>query len=234
MNILNDPNITLEQETHTYLLADDPTFSFVSSTTFIHKFFEPFDKYKIANKLVNMPKYRGRTVKSFIDEWKGSSDRGSAVHEELETYILRKEEPVSLPAKHGKAWLSLFSENMELIPETILFSKELIISGMADLLLHNKEEDTYTIVDWKTSKRIDMKAFKGKKGIRKATRDIEDCNFNQYSLQLSLYRYILETYYGLKVTSQILVHVTDSGAVSYNCPYMKDTLEKMFEEEGLV
>ena len=55
-------------------------------------------------------------------------------------------------------------------------------------------------MDWKTSKRINSKAYKNKKGNHPVTANIDDCNFNHYALQLSLYRYILETYYDLNIS----------------------------------
>ena len=48
-----------------------------------------------------------------------------------------------------------------------------------------------------------------------------DCNFNHYSLQLSLYRYILEEYYNLKVRNQVVAHIKDDGVDAHVAPYMK-------------
>ena len=50
-------------------------------------------------------------------------------------------------------------------------------------------------------------------------------NFIHYTLQLSLYRYILETYYGLSINNQAIVHLTTKGIVVYNCDYLDTTIE---------
>ena len=51
-NKLSDPNMTMDIATHTYNLATHPELDFVSVTTFVSGFFRPFDKERIAKKLV--------------------------------------------------------------------------------------------------------------------------------------------------------------------------------------
>jgi len=91
----------------------------------------------------------------------------------------------------------------------------------------NQDSNEYVLIDWKTSKRIDMKSFKGKMGIKKETKKIEDCNYNHYALQLSLYRYILETYYGININRQIIAHLKEDGVQTYSTPYMKNEIKNM-------
>ena len=45
--------------------------------------------------------------------------------------------------------------------------------------------------------------------IHNASSNIQDSKFNHYSLQLSLYRYILENYYGLTIDSHAILHLND-------------------------
>ena len=54
-----------------------------------------------------------------------------------------------------------------------------------------------------------------------------DWNFYHYSLQLSLYRYILETYYGLKIHNQLIAQLHDDGVNAHVAPYMKDEITTM-------
>ena len=230
MNKLNDPNISLNYKTHVYSLVDDPDFNFTSSTGFIHKFFEKFNKYKVAAKLLKMPKYKGRTREDLFNEWKEASNRGTNIHSELEHFVLKGTLPETIPGKFGVQWLeSSVPKNCALLSEIIIYSKELKIAGMVDLLIFDPEDNSYTLVDWKTNKKINITSYKGKTGILSATENVEDCNFNHYSLQLSLYRYILENYYDLTIKNQYLIHLTDSGINSMVCPYMEETLQKMLE-----
>ena len=46
--------------------------------------------------------------------------------------------------------------------EVVVYSKELGIAGTIDVLVYNREQDMYHLVDWKTNKRIDKKSFRKK------------------------------------------------------------------------
>jgi ATP-dependent exoDNAse (exonuclease V) beta subunit len=229
MRQLQDNNISLDTEKHIYSLQDDPAFPFTSVTTYIHKYFEPFNAPVIANKLVRMPKYRGRSVQSFLDEWSEASDMGTAVHAEVEEYIRDTTSPITLPkAIHGVKWIeNNIPSHRLMLPEIIIYSKELGIAGTIDLMVYNEETDEYSLVDWKTNKAIYKTAFRGKKGIKGPTRTMPDCNFNQYTLQLSIYRFLLEKYYGIKIAQQCLVHLADDVATTYRCPYEKEIVMEM-------
>ena len=76
-----------------------------------------------------------------------------------------------------------------------------------------------------------MKSYKKKKGNHRLTSNMDDCNFNHYSLQLSLYRYILETYYSLEVSDHLIVHLMENGTKVYHTPYMKDDIVAMINND---
>ena len=118
--------------------------------------------------------------------------------------------------------------------EVIVYSKELGVAGTIDVLVYNKKQNTYHLVDWKTNKRINQKPFGNKKGILNATQHLGDCNFIHYSLQLSFYRYILENCYGLKVGSQTLFHLRADNYKTYTVNYHEDDLLNMLKEKELL
>ncbi len=70
------------------------------------------------------------------------------------------------------------------------------------MLLQN-EDNTLSIYDWKFSKEIQTHSY-GKKGLGAAS-DLNDCNTTHYSLQLNLYREILEKKYGYTIRDMVLV-----------------------------
>ena len=115
----------------------------------------------------------------------------------IENYIINLNHSMLTEPKAIKAieWLNQYKmkASFDIYPEVIVYSEKLKICGTIDLLLFNKTNNKYVIMDWKTSKRISSKAFKNKKGNHPVTSNLDDCNFNHYSLQLSLFRYILET-----------------------------------------
>jgi len=232
MNNILDNNIFLEKENHIYRLNDDKDFQFRSVTTFIGDFFDEFDAEKIANKLVKSNiKYMHLTAEELIEQWSKKAEYGTLVHEELENFILHKTPVKEMKSKQGVEWLRNYAvkSDFKIYPEAILYSKELKLAGTIDLLLLDKNTNQYSIMDWKTSRRIDSKAFRNKKGTHPATSNIDDCNFNHYSLQLSLYRYILETYYDLNVSEQIIIHLEEDGCTGYHAPYMKGHVLNMLK-----
>ena len=232
MNKLFDTNITLERNEHKYILATNPNLEFISATTFISQFFEKFEAERIAKKLVSSsPKYMGMTVEDVLAMWKESADYGTKVHEELENHILHQDSLKEPKAVQGMNWLNKYKmkSNFEVYPEVIIYSEELRISGTIDLLLFDKNSNNYIIMDWKTSKKIDTKSYKNKRGILPESANIEDSKFNHYALQLSLYRYLLEEYYNIEVTQHLILHLKDQECVGLHVPYMKNNIIKMVQ-----
>ena len=232
MNQLFDNKITLEKESHTYKLEDNPNINFISATTFIDQFFEKFDALAVAKKLVaTNRRYMDMTVEELLAQWRQSADYGTKVHEEIENFILHKTPVEESKSLQGIQWLKSYvvKANFKIFTEVIIYSKEIGISGTIDLLLLNQDTNEYVLMDWKTSKRIDTKSYRNKMGIHSATSDVEDTKFNHYALQLSLYRYLLEKYYGLKVYEHIIVHLKDMECIGLHTPYMEDTIQQMIQ-----
>lgn len=219
MNELFKNNITLDQENHKYILKENPDFEFTSVTEFIHKFFKKFDKDKVAKKqLKNNPKYFGKTIEDVIEDWNKGSQRGNIVHNELEDYINEKiKQPTHYMSKIGAAWIDYKkSKGNKFNSEVIVYSKQLQIAGTIDVLLYNEKQNAYHIVDWKTNKRINETAFNKQKGIKDSTKHLPDCNYIHYSLQLSFYKRILESYYGIDVGSLTIIHFKEDAKNQMN------------------
>jgi len=232
MNKLFDNNISLERESHTYNLASNPNLEFTSATTFVGQFFEEFNPLKVATRLVaKSPKYRGMTVEELLQVWRDSAEHGTIVHEEIENNILNQSPLSERKAIHGINWLNKFklTSRFEMYPEVIVYSEELQLCGTIDLLVYDKEKDIYNLMDWKTSKSISTKSYGNKKGIKPATADLDDTKFNLYSLQLSLYRYLLEEYYGLKIGQHMILHLKEEECIGVHTPYLKNNVLKMVE-----
>jgi len=210
--------ITLNESDHKYILHGSEHINFTSVTTCISQFFEGFDKIKIATKLKQkIPKYRNLTIDDIIGSWDQAAQFGTDVHKEIEDYINQNKTPSIDRSLLGINWLNsyLIKSDFDLFPETIIFCEELKIAGTIDLLLYDKINNIYSIIDWKTSKKIDTVGYNNKTGNKPETKDLLDTNFNHYSLQLSLYRYLLEKIYSIKIYDQIIVHLTESSVHSY-------------------
>ena len=232
MNNISNNNISLEKEDHIYQLNNEPGFQFTSVTSFVGKFFEKFDSKAIATKLTTThPKYKDLTVQQLLDQWKKKADYGTLVHEEIEFYLNNQTPPKDNRSIRAIEWLNGYKmqSDFELYSEKIIYSKELQLAGTIDLLMYDKNSDSYIIVDWKTSSKIATSAYKHKAGHHEITRNLEDCNFNHYSLQLSLYRYLLENYYNLNINNQMIVHITPDNCSGYITPYLSNHIKLMVE-----
>jgi len=240
-NILNKSKlISLEEKSHTYTLSNS-NIKFQSVTEFIHKFFKPFDEKKIAKKLTSThPKYKGISTAELINSWNKRRDRGTLVHKQIERFIeileknkkLSKEETHSLDpkTKQGVHFLQkhCIKESNILAPEVIIYSEELKIAGTIDLIIFNKQKKYISLVDWKTNKQINQTSFNSKqKGIKEPVKNIDDCNFNHYTLQLSIYQYILEKHYNIPVNGLILVHLKENNFRYIKCDFKKEIVKKM-------
>jgi hypothetical protein len=191
--------------------------------------------YIIAKHLLKFAaKYGAKTVKGLIEEWRMTGVSGTSTHLELENYILKqRKSPVeTLKGIGGKLWIDRVWDRDEYdwYPEVIMYDREIGISGTIDLLLVNRKTGEIHLFDWKTNKKIYKRAFGGKKGIHPITAYIDDCNYMHYTIQLSIYQYLLEKNFGVKVKSrQILWLPGEEQVVTYNCKYKPEIVENMFD-----
>lgn len=234
--------ISLEEESHTYSLLNSDI-EFKSVTEFIHTFFKPFDEQKIAKKLTQTNlKYKGMSVEQLIHSWNKRRDRGTIVHKQIEDFInsdfkIRDNEITNLDLKaiQGINFIKqkCIKETNLLASEVIIYSEDLKLAGTIDLMIFNKEKNHISIVDWKTNKKINKKSFNStQKGIKFPLNNMDDCNFNHYNLQLSMYQYILESYYNVTVNGLFLVHLSEQAFnyKNYICNYKKDLIKQMLSK----
>lgn len=212
---LVNTDIRLRKSDHMYIIDNDPSISFYNVTALVEDQFPPFEREKIARWLVNNSyKYMDYTAEELLQEWKEIKEEGTEVHKELENYIQNGKIPKLPKAISGMNWfdqeIKFYGDKV--LPEVIVFSEELRIAGTVDLLVYNSNNGECNIFDWKTSKKID---YNGRKqAITRACAGLTDCRFDQYSLQLTMYSYLLENYHDIKVTNKYMVHLMDTDA---NC-----------------
>ena len=234
MDKLFDNDIELIEPEHRYALKSNPEIEFMSVTSLASKYFEPFNKLEVAKRLVETNvKYFGMTVEQLIAQWDQSRDFGTLVHNNIESYINKETYESISEVTHAIKWMKKFKNLSEFIfyPEVKIFSTELKIAGTIDLLAHDTKRDTFIIVDWKTSKSISKTSFGGKMGTHSITKHLMDCKFVHYSLQLSFYRYLLESYYDLKITNQLIAHLNGSICKPIIADYYKDVVQRIIDKD---
>jgi len=222
-------DLFLEEESHTYKLKSDSTINFTSCTTLVNYFFEPFDSIGIANDLTaNHPLYQHLSPRELVATWEKVADDGTSIHKEISDYIVNGNFPElekSLTAiEYFKEKSQQYSDKYS---EIGIFSVEERIAGTIDLMMYDEKRGVFDLFDWKSSKRIEKASYKQRMGNHEITKDLMDCNFIHYSLQLSLYRYILEKYYNIPVDKLTVLHINGNNVEPHECNYLFSKVNQM-------
>jgi len=205
-----DSRIKFRDEGHKYWIDDDDK-DLVSSTTFIHTFFDHFDEDDCVKKILNSKKYKDPTYEYYNmsaeeikNKWKNAAKLGTEMHKDIEDFYNGID--IKNDTDEFKQFLQFYEDHKNLKiyrTEWLIFSDILRITGSIDATFIN-EDGTLTLGDWKRSKDIKDESFGGKTGKFPLTH-VPDCNYYQYSLQLNLYRTILEKFYNQKIKEMFLV-----------------------------
>lgn len=231
-SLINSHLITLDVENHQYILTENPDIRFISCTTLVSQYFKEFDALKIATKLTKSNiKYNHMKPHELMREWTDARDQGTLTHKELEEYITIGKEPLMPKSRSGVEWLKKYIDlSGEIYPELIVFSEELGIAGTVDLLVYNTTTEKYDIYDWKTNKAIVEFGYGGKCGTKPATSHLPDCNFSHYSLQLSMYKYLLQNFHNVEIGNLTLLHLRKDCVIPYACEYLESTVVDILED----
>ena len=219
--------ITFVENIHKYYINQEPSAP-VSVTGFISKFKPKFDEDKWARIKAKKLGISADEMK-FIWREKNlfSTTIGTCFHKIAESvytgvkYHINKYE---LQASLGDSsyedlrdLLPVFVEQFKIFynsTKNILdpIKNELVIGdldgtricGTMDMLVYNNRSKQYEIYDFKTNKDITYSSAY-KERYSTPLDDLEVCEYNTYSLQLSFYKYIIEKYTNLKIGALYIV-----------------------------
>lgn len=244
-----DDRISFHEETHTYTI-DGTKEGWVSCTGFLHQFFEEFDADAIISKMMASKrwpqnKYYGMTAKEIKTQWDTNRDEassaGTRMHLDIEHYY--NADPVgNLAADEwdpnlGPEWnyFQAFERKLR-IPkgfeayrtEWLVFKEDIKLAGSIDMVFR-KPDGTFAIYDWKRSKEI--KYENDWQSGKSPVNHLPDTNYWHYSLQLNVYRTIIEELYGATVSELALVvlHPDNPSFRVIQVNRMEDEVEAMFE-----
>jgi hypothetical protein len=196
-------------EEHKYVSDDDSEkIDWISVTRLIHAFKEPFNTQVMAEACSKgkNPKYNKMTPQEIIDLWEKENKRAVAVgswyHDQRERDLLScntitrqgRELEIINPLMDGNIKLAPSQQLVEgIYPEHLVYLKSAGVCGQSDRV--EVVFDLVDVFDYKTNKEIKMEGFKGKGGKTKKMlppmSHLDDCNYNDYALQLSTYMYII-------------------------------------------
>lgn len=193
-----------DQHQYISLVPDDR--KWISVTTLIGMLKEPFDQLETATKCSTRKpgrwpnKWYRVPVKEIVAAWEGESNRstelGTWYHytKEQELYYSDQGVQVVQPILfNGNKVASDQKLSEGIYPEHLVYLDSAGICGQVD-----KPEvikGVLNIDDYKTNKEIKRQGFTNWEGISKKflkpVQHLDDCEFNTYSLQLSMYAYII-------------------------------------------
>lgn len=112
-----------------------------------------------------------------------------------------------------------------------VYDRDIKIAGTIDFIAWDKIDKCLVIIDWKSSKKFDKNSFKPGEMMSYPFNEYQDCNTNHYSLQLSVYKYIVEKNTGLKIGKMILFQLPKAGMMpeSFVCRDMCKELNLLFK-----
>jgi hypothetical protein len=213
-------DVTFYDVPHKYYLDGK---ELISVTTLIHQYQEEFQEDYWADIKGTQHSLTSHMVKrawQFIN--KKGTIKGSAIHDYAENIFQNKEfeyplhiimdqfgfDPIWGEYQTTKKHVDKFYNDVhgKLIPirtEFVVYDRESLIGGMLDMLFYNVKAQEFQIWDWKTNKKFDRE--EKSRHLLNELCMIEDCDMEVYSLQLELYKYIIEKNTGIKLGKSYIV-----------------------------
>ena len=248
-----DQYIDFEPEGHIYIYRSQESEvrsqrRLLPVSSLIAYFFEHFDAQAAARR--RWERY-GIPIEESLATWerigKMASEVGTFVHEQTENYFRDGTFETDYPFEYAdsiehvsveieKQHFLHFIEDYQIRPyrqEWPVFDKELNIAGTIDMICQEPDGE-FTIYDWKRSGKVVnpqgqpiVEAFGGRTGINGIT--LPDTAFYHYCLQQNLYRYILETNYGVRIKAMNLVVLCPDYPTYYvaSVPKMDNVIQQI-------
>ena len=233
-----DDRISFHEDTHTYVV-DGTSDGIISTTSLIHEHFPKFDALSVVKKMKNKKeKYPGLSDKQIIESWtqngKKASGQGTKIHKMIENYYNGiKNEDNDVLLKEYQYFLTFDEEvckKRKFVPfrtEWSIFDGSIDLAGQLDML-YKKNDGTYALYDWKRVKEIKTDN-QYENGLGKL-KHLPHCNYSHYSLQLNVYKRILETRYDILVSEMMLViiHPDNESYLLKKVVELKDEIDYVF------
>jgi len=261
---VRDTKIQFFEKEHKYVITFEPTIVYTSVTTWIHDNFEKFDADKVIEKMMKGKawkeghKYWGMTPENIKKQWdsnKIASNDGTKLHYDIECFYNNIELENYTNAdllnyynmsicntdfnKKSIEWnyfINFIRDYPDLKPyrtEWVVFNEDIKIAGSIDMVYENKD-GTLSIYDWKRCKNITRINTFNKFGLQKAICHLPDSNFWHYTLQLNIYKYILESKYNKKISDLYLVRLhPDAEEKNYELiklPILIDEINELIQD----
>lgn len=194
-----------------------------SVTQKIKELQRPFDREGAARRVADR---EGRTVESVLAQWDDnyriSTARGNQVHEHIKKVLTGGNGPVDDPLMvvdnplpeidaFNNYWQSIMDQVLvhPAFVEWVVGDEEMWIAGTLDALIFSYEDNLWHLFDWKSGKFDTSNRFDN---LLRPFDDLDACQWVTYSLQVSLYRLIVErNIHTMTLGDSYLVHLGSDG-----------------------
>lgn len=193
---------------HKYTSLQPDGIEWLSVTSFISQFKQPFEADKIAEKSSKSrkSKWYGMTPEDIKAAWKAEANRATSLGTWYHNCRERDICELNNMERHGSVVPVVKPIEIEGIkyspeqklkdgvyPEHMVYLKSAGLCGQSDLV--EVVDGHVHITDYKTNKEIKVEGYTNWEGITQKmmppVSHLDDCNLNHYALQLSLYMFII-------------------------------------------
>lgn len=220
LQLFADPRFRFDAEPHEYYLGERQLTNF---STWIKDYKKPFDRE--GQSLLTAVR-RGIATEAVLAEWDRSQWVGTKTHEFIANYYatggcpLVDAEPDPEVALRCEKFLQLRADRLQsflpVAQELPIFHEASGLCGTLDFLAWHLPSQQLYVLDWKTNTKIATDQDRAYRNLLGPFADLIDHEHNVYSLQISLYRLLLEEA-GIETAGGAIVHLPggDAPAVIY-------------------
>jgi len=239
-----DNLIHFDEPTHVYTVKGSSK-GVCSITTFLHNFFPHFDADAVIKNMMRSKKWPeskwfGMTPAAIKAAWntnaREASEAGTTMHLGIEMVMNGAESVVPAETKESVEWKYFWNywrEDSKIWEpwrtEWEVWDEDLKLAGSIDMIYRNRNDGTFAVYDWKRSKEIKKEnPFQSGYG---PVSHFPDTNYWHYTLQLNLYRWLLEKHYGVVISEMALIvlHPNNKSYKRYKLNRLDDEIEEIIE-----
>lgn len=227
----------------------------VSVTRFIEEYANEFNQQEIAEKVAIRD---NKSVQEVLNEWKYKNEfacaKGTTCHEFAQSLWSGNEynellfdgsiEYINAVNKiqcQAKQFKKDYQDTLEhLFDELPIGSEEFNIASCVDHLFYNKLTGGLVLVDYKTNSILkgyndDIKNRRYTKKMKVPLHKIDDDALHHYYIQLSIYKFLIEKYTGLKVDEMFIVYFSENidNYEIIEIQYLKNEVEMILENRRI-
>jgi hypothetical protein len=241
--------ISFLEEAHRYFINGTPS-NDLSVTRLIKKFKREFKQQEMASRVA---KKTGKTEQQVLAEWETnrlySSTLGTILHKYVESFYKKSSfnldvsyEGLGFDEKQKlktnlpilvEYFQTFYKENkhLECLKNEFVIGdlEDTKVCGTADMLCINQKTSMLEILDFKTNKKISRSSMFAK--LFYPFDDMDECEFNEYTIQLNTYKYFIEKYTNIVVGDMKLIwlQATNNNYKIISLPNIQEKITLMFE-----